>query len=83
MRIQPAARALFVLALKSGVVRIRIGGILRPSPRLYGRILRLGIPDLLVPHGTRAQQLAGLGLTPEGLAASIGAWVATTQPVLP
>jgi len=46
-------------------------------------VLRLGIPDLLVPHGTRAQQLAGLGLTPDGLAASIGAWVATTQPVLP
>ncbi len=46
-------------------------------------VLRLGIPDLLVPHGTRGQQLANLGLTPEGLATSIGAWVATTQPVLP
>ena len=45
--------------------------------------LRLGIPDILVPHGTRAQQLAGLGLTPDGLAKSVGAWVATTQPVLP
>ncbi len=46
-------------------------------------VLRLGVPDILVPHATRAQQLASLGLTPEGLAASIGAWVATTQPVLP
>ena len=45
--------------------------------------LRLGVPDTLVPHGTRAQLLDRLGLTPEGLASRIGAWVATTQPVLP
>jgi len=46
-------------------------------------VLRLGIPDILVPHATRAQQLEGLGLTPAGLARSVGAWVASTQPVLP
>jgi 1-deoxy-D-xylulose-5-phosphate synthase len=45
--------------------------------------LRLGVPDTLVPHGTRAQLLARLGLTPEGLAGRIGAWLATTEPVLP
>ena len=45
--------------------------------------LRLGVPDTLVPHGTRAQLLARLGLNAEGLSSRIGAWLATTEPVLP
>jgi 1-deoxy-D-xylulose-5-phosphate synthase len=46
-------------------------------------VLRLGIPDTLVTHATRAQQLDLLGLTPEGLEKSIRSWTAATQPVLP
>jgi len=45
--------------------------------------LRLGVPDVLVPHGTRAQLLDRLGLTPEGLSSRIGAWLAKNAPVLP
>ena len=45
--------------------------------------LRLGVPDTLVPHGTRSQLLARLGLNAEGLSSRIGAWLATTEPVLP
>jgi 1-deoxy-D-xylulose-5-phosphate synthase len=46
-------------------------------------ILSLGVPDRLVPHGTRAQLLAQIGLTPEGIAKSTLAWLTTTEPVLP
>jgi 1-deoxy-D-xylulose-5-phosphate synthase len=45
--------------------------------------LRLGVPDTLVPHGTRGQLLEGLGLTPDGLTSRIGAWLAAGEPVLP
>ena len=46
-------------------------------------VLRLGVPDTLVPHGTRGQLLAQLGLTPEGIARSVSAWIADTAPVVP
>ena len=34
---------------------------------LGARVLPLGIPDAFIPHGTRAQQLAGCGLDVEGI----------------
>lgn len=34
------------------------------------RIVRLGMPDRLVAHATRAQQLAEVGLDPAGIARS-------------
>ena len=46
-------------------------------------VLRLGVPDRLVPHGTRAQLLDQLGLTPEGITRSVQAWTSDTAPVLP
>jgi 1-deoxy-D-xylulose-5-phosphate synthase len=46
-------------------------------------VLRLGVPDTLVPHGTRGQLLEQLGLTPEGIARSVSAWIADTAPVVP
>jgi len=46
-------------------------------------VLRLGVPDRLVPHGTRTQLLEQIGLTSEGIARSVQAWTAATQPVLP
>jgi 1-deoxy-D-xylulose-5-phosphate synthase len=46
-------------------------------------VLRLGVPDTLVPHGTRGQLLEQLGLTPEGIARSVSAWIADTAPVIP
>jgi 1-deoxy-D-xylulose-5-phosphate synthase len=51
--------------------------------RLAAPVLRLGVPDRLVPHGTRAQLLELVGLTPERIAKSVGAWLAETTPVLP
>jgi 1-deoxy-D-xylulose-5-phosphate synthase len=50
---------------------------------LYPPILALGVPDTLVPHGTRAQLLAKIGLTPEGIAERTLAWLSTTEPALP
>jgi len=50
---------------------------------LYPPILALGVPDTLVPHGTRAQLLARIGLTPEGIAERTLAWLSTTEPALP
>jgi len=50
---------------------------------LFPPILALGVPDTLVPHGTRAQLLAQIGLTPEGIAQRTLAWLATTEPALP
>ena len=46
-------------------------------------VLRLGVPDTLVPHGTRNQLLEQLGLTPGGIARSVSAWIADTAPVVP
>jgi 1-deoxy-D-xylulose-5-phosphate synthase len=46
-------------------------------------VLRLGVPDSLVPHGTRTQLLEQLGLTPGGIARSVSAWIADTAPVVP
>ncbi len=50
---------------------------------LFPPILSLGVPDTLVPHGTRAQLLARIGLTPEGIAERTLAWLAKTEPALP
>ena len=50
---------------------------------LYPPILALGVPDTLVPHGSRAQLLAKIGLTPEGIAERTLAWLSTTEPALP
>ena len=38
---------------------------------LASRITILGIPDRFVPHGTRAELLGEIGLTPEGVAAVV------------
>ena len=38
---------------------------------LANRISVLGIPDVFVPHGTRAELLREIGLTPEGVAAAV------------
>ena len=38
---------------------------------LGARVLPLGIPDAFIPHGTRAQQLAGCGLDVEGICRSL------------
>jgi 1-deoxy-D-xylulose-5-phosphate synthase len=46
-------------------------------------VLRLGVPDTLVPPGTRSQLLEQLGLTPEGIARAVSAWIADTAPVVP
>ncbi|MGV8082460.1 MAG: 1-deoxy-D-xylulose-5-phosphate synthase [Coriobacteriia bacterium] len=52
-------------------------------------VLRLGIPDSFVPHGGMKRLLADVGLTPEGIAASVldrlsstisGAFVASPEP---
>jgi 1-deoxy-D-xylulose-5-phosphate synthase len=51
--------------------------------RLATPVLRLGVPDRLVPHGTRAQLLELVGLTPERIAKTVGAWLSETTPVLP
>jgi 1-deoxy-D-xylulose-5-phosphate synthase len=52
--------------------------------RLTTPVLRLGVPDdRLVPHGTRAQLLELVGLTPDRIAKSVGAWLSETTPVLP
>jgi 1-deoxy-D-xylulose-5-phosphate synthase len=36
-----------------------------------GHLTRLGMPDRLIAHATRAEQLAEVGLDPDGLAASV------------
>ncbi|MGH7724606.1 MAG: 1-deoxy-D-xylulose-5-phosphate synthase [Candidatus Eiseniibacteriota bacterium] len=50
---------------------------------LHPPVLRIGVPDRLVTHGTRTQLLELIGLTPEGIAREVGAWLARTAPVLP
>ncbi len=50
---------------------------------LHPPVLRLGVADRLVTHGTRAQLLELTGLTPEGIARSVGVWLAKNAPVLP
>jgi 1-deoxy-D-xylulose-5-phosphate synthase len=50
---------------------------------LHPPVLRIGVPNRLVTHGTRTQLLELIGLTPEGIAREVGAWLARTAPVLP
>ena len=81
-----AARAGRIVTVEEAVLAGGFGSAVLESLAARGLsvpALRLGVPDTLVPHGTRAQLLARLGLTPEGLAGRIGAWLATTEPVLP
>jgi 1-deoxy-D-xylulose-5-phosphate synthase len=45
------------------------------------RVRRLGIPDQFVEHGTRAECLAEVGLTPSQVAGSISTWLRTASHV--
>ncbi len=73
-----AAAAPLVVTVENGVVGGGAGAFvadavvdhagLRDAPP----VLRLGVPDTYVPHGTQDRLLAGLGLDADGIAAAIG-----------
>ncbi len=48
---------------------------------LEARVKRLGLPDRTIEHGSRAEQLHEVGLTPEQVAAAVTAWLRTATHV--
>jgi 1-deoxy-D-xylulose-5-phosphate synthase len=81
-----AARPGRIVTIEEAMLAGGFGSAVREALAKVGLqppILSLGVPDQLVPHGTRAQLLAQIGLTPAGIAERTLAWLATTEPALP
>ncbi len=76
-----AQRSRLVVTLEENSLRGGFGAAVHEASverdlDLSGRLLHFGIPDRFVAHGTRAELLAELGLTPEQVAGAIVARLA-------